>query len=182
VNCFTNVIRIKDGGAVCKLLLDTEQTSIFGGGKIDLKTEKLNFGIKPNPKKGYGHSKVGKVDVNLSNLSKTMKLSGTLAKPSLAVNKTGTTILAGKFVGGFLFGGPFGIAAVAASEFIDFSRGDKNPCLVAIEEAKSTIKAAIEAKTVETETEDQKAKEPASEKSDSTVKKIGRKVKNLFKR
>jgi len=162
VNCLTNLIRIKDGSAICKLLLDTQQTSIFGGGQIDLKTEKLNFSIKPNPKKGYGHSRVGKVDVNLSKLSKKMKLSGTLAKPSLAIDKMGTTILASKFVGGFFFG-PLGLAAVAASEFIDFSKADKSPCLTAIEEAKATIRAP-------------------GEGSESTVKKIGEKVKNLFKR
>lgn len=168
VNCLTNLVRIKDGDAVCKLLLDTEQTSIFGGGQIDLKTEKLNFSIKPNPKKGYGHSDIGKVDVNLSSLSRTMKLGGTLADPSLTVDKMGTTILAGKFVGGFLFG-PLGLAAVAASEFIDFSKGDKNPCRTAIEEAKKTIHASGEGKS-------------AAEKSDTTVKKIGEKVKSLFKR
>jgi len=182
VNCFTNFIRIKDGEAVCKLLLDTEQNSIFGAGKIDLKTEKLNFGIKPNPKKGYGHSKVGKVSVNLGELSKMMKLGGTLAEPSLAVDKMGTTLFAGKVFGGFLFG-PFGLAAVAASEVFDFSRGDKNPCLAAIEEAKGAIQSADKVKKqTEAEKSDQKGKEPAAKESDSTVNKIGRKVKNLFKR
>ena len=71
---------------------------------------------------------------------------------------------------------------MAASEFIDFSGGDKNPCLVAIEEAQATIQAAVKAKAVEAEDNDQKVKEPVPEKSDSTVKKIGQKVKNLFKR
>ena len=181
VNCLTNYIQIKDGNADCKLLLDSEQTSIFGYGKIDLKTESLNLGIKSNPKKGYGHSKVAKVSVNLGNLSKTMKLGGTLAKPSLAVDTKGAAILVGKFAGGLLFG-PFGLAAVAASEFTDFSRGDKNPCLAAIEEAKSTLQSSGEEKTAETINNDQKVKEPAAEKGDSAVKKIGQKVKNLFKR
>ena len=138
VNCFTNSIRIKEGLADCKLLLDTEQISIFGAGKIDLKSEKLNIGIKPNPKKGYGHSKVAKISVNLRRLSKTLKLGGTLANPSLTINKTGTTILAGKFAGGLFFG-PLGLAAVAASEFTNFSIGAKNPCLTAIEEAADTL-------------------------------------------
>ena len=97
-----------------------------------------------------------------------MKLGGTLAEPSLTVDKMGTTILAGKFVGGFFFG-PLGLAAAAASEFIDFSKADKNPCRTAIEEAKKTIHASGEGKA-------------AVEGSDSTVKKIGKKVKGLFKR
>jgi hypothetical protein len=85
------------------------------------------------------------------------------------VDKMGTTILAGKLVGGFFLGGPFGLAAVAASEFIDFSKGDKNPCLTAIEEAKAAIRTSGEGGA-------------AIVGSDSTVKKIGEKVKNLFKR
>jgi len=52
INCFVNNIEIKDGLADVKLLLDTDQTSIFGLGDVNLKTERLNLGIKPTPKKG----------------------------------------------------------------------------------------------------------------------------------
>lgn len=183
VNCHTSLIQIDDGNADFHSLLDTEQTSIYSLGKINLKTEKLSIRIKPNPKKGFGHSSIGTVSVNFSELSRTMKLSGTLANPSLGLDTRQTTILAGKWAGGFLLG-PLGLAAVAATQFTNFSKANYNACLSAIEKTKNLVEVAAEAEAAEaaeTGSKDQNEKKPAAEKSGGPLRKLGRSVKGLFK-
>jgi hypothetical protein len=49
IHCYVNTVGIEDGLADVKILLDTDRTSIFGAGEINLKTEGLNLGIKPTP-------------------------------------------------------------------------------------------------------------------------------------
>ena len=127
VNCFINDIKIKDGLAECNLLLDTDQTSIFGVGDVDLRTEKLNLGIKPVPKKGYGLANVGTVGFSLKELSQPFLLSGTLAHPSLALDPTQAVFSLGKMAGALALG-PIGISAF----FADVSLGKKDPCLEAL--------------------------------------------------
>ena len=127
VNCFVNDINIKDGLAECKLLLDTDQTSIFGVGDVDLSTEKLDLGIKPVPKKGYGLDSVAEVSFSFKEFSQPFRLGGTLAHPSLALDPTRTLFILGK-VAGALALGPAGIAAF----FADISLGKKDACLEAL--------------------------------------------------
>ena len=127
VNCFINDINVKDGLAECKLLLDTDQTSIFGVGDVDLRTEKLDLVIKPVPKKGYGLDSVAKVSFSFKELSQPFELGGTLAHPSLALDPTRTLFILGKMAGAVALG-PFGIAAF----FADVSLGKKDPCLEAL--------------------------------------------------
>lgn len=127
VNCFVNNINIKEGLAECKLLLDTDQTSIFGVGDVDMRTEKLDMGIKPVPKKGYGLDSVGQVSFSFKDLSQPLRLGGTLAHPSLALDPTRTLFILGKAAGALSLG-PAGIAAF----FADISLGKKDPCLEAL--------------------------------------------------
>ena len=138
VNCCVNDINIKDGLAECKLLLDTDQTSIFGVGDVDLRTEKLDLGIKPVPKKGYGHDSVAKVSFSFMELSRPFELGGTLAHPSLALDLTRTFFMLGKAVGAVALG-PYGIAAF----FVDVFLGKKDPCLEALKalEKKNKVKS-----------------------------------------
>ena len=147
VNCFINDINIKDGLAECKLLLDTDQTSIFGVGGVDLRTEKLDLGLKPVPKKGYGHDSVAKVSFSFKELSQPFELGGTLAHPSLALDPTRTFFMLGKAAGAVVLG-PFGIAAF----FADVSLGKKDPCFeslkaLKIKEEEKTDKEPDDSKT-----------------------------------
>jgi uncharacterized protein involved in outer membrane biogenesis len=128
VNCSVNDIHIKDGLAECKLLLDTDQTSTFGAGNVELGTEALDLRIKPVPKKGYGPDSVGKISFSFKELSQPFRLGGTLAQPSLALDTTGTIFFLGKFAGALALLGPIGIAAF----FADVSLGKKNPCIEAL--------------------------------------------------
>ncbi|MCB2173486.1 AsmA family protein, partial [archaeon] len=127
INCFVDTVEIDNGKADVKLLLDTDQTSIFGAGDIDLKTEKLNLGIKPTPKKG---DLPANISFSLNELSQPFRLGGTLANPHLAIDPGRTAFVLGKFAGALALG-PIGIAAF----FADISIGKKDPCSVALEKA-----------------------------------------------
>jgi uncharacterized protein involved in outer membrane biogenesis len=139
VNCFVSGFKVKDGLAdTTALVFDTSNMSVIGDGKIDLKTEKLNLGLKPVPKEGVGKSGIGRLNLSLSELSKPFKLGGTLAHPSLAIDSTQAGITLGKAAGGIALFGPAGIAGALAGG----SSGDKNPCLTAIEAARKGVKAS----------------------------------------
>ena len=127
INCFVNTVKIDNGKADIKLLLDTDQTSIFGAGDVDLKTERLDLGIKPTPKKG---AMPGNVSFSLNQLSRPFRLGGTLAKPALVVDPGRTAFVVGKMAGALALG-PIGIAAF----FADVSIGKKNACELALEKA-----------------------------------------------
>lgn len=133
INCFVSGFDIKDGLAQSTaLVMDTSQVSVVGYGKIDLKTEKINLSLKPSPKKGVGVKGLAKFSLSLGEFAKDFKFQGTLSKPSIAIDPTGSIFTLGKAIGGVALFGPFGIAAVLA----DGEFGDKNPCLAAIEAAK----------------------------------------------
>ncbi len=174
INCFVSRFDIKDGIAdSTALVFDTDLMSVAGEGTINLRTEGLDFSMKPSPKKGVGVSGVGKLSMNLGELAKPLKLSGTLAKPGLAIDPAKTAITIGKAVGGIILFGPIGIVAVLASGKLG---GDENPCLAAIEAGEKGVK-------------DPKEKKPSKEKSTvekttegikDAVEGIGGKLKKLF--
>jgi len=139
VNCFVNNIQIKDGMADVKLLLDTDQTSIFGLGDVNLKTEQLNLGIKPTPKKTFGLSGVAGVSFSLKELSQPFRLGGTMTHPSLAVDPGRTALSLGKLAGALALG-PIGLAAF----FGDISVGKQDPCPLALEAVKQDGQASEE--------------------------------------
>jgi len=174
INCLVSRFDIKDGIAdSTALVFDTDLMSVAGEGTINLKTEGLDFSMKPSPKKGVGVSGVGKLSMNLGELAKPLKLSGTLAKPGLAIDPAKTAITLGKAVGGIMLFGPIGIAAVLASGKLG---EDVNPCVAAIEAGKKGVEVPEEKKpskkkgTVEKTTEGMK----------DAIEGIGGKLKKLF--
>jgi len=161
-NCFVSGFGIKNGLAnVTALVFDTNAMSVVGNGMINLKTEELDLGLRPSPKKGIDTGVMGKLSLSLGELARPLKLAGTLADPSLTVDPTQTAITLGKAVGGVVLFGPVGIAAALASESPD----DENPCLKAIEAAKKGVKVVGH-------------KKPEKEKG--VVEGIGSKIKGLF--
>ena len=138
-------MEINDGIAKCKLILDTEQTSLLVAGDVNLKKEQLDLGIQPKPKKGYGRSGIGTISFSLKRLSRSFRLGGSLAKPSLDMDLTRTAIILGQFAGAFALG-PAGFAALLT----DVSLGKKDLCseaMKAIEEADVTMDQGMEDKT-----------------------------------
>jgi uncharacterized protein involved in outer membrane biogenesis len=171
VNCFVNDIEIKDGLADLKLLLDTDRTSIFVAGDINLKTEKLDLGIKPTPKKG---AMPADISFSLRDLSQPFALGGTLARPSLAIDPGRTAFVIGKMAGALALGtlvlGPIGIVAF----FVDVSLGKKDPCAVAMESARQKDQPP-DAKTAE-----DSSKETTAGNERKKEKKSGGFFKRLF--
>ena len=165
VNCFVNNIQIKDGMADVKLLLDTDQTSIFGLGDVNLKTEQLNLGIKPTPKKTHGLSGVAGVSFSLKELSQPFRLGGTLTRPSLAIDPGRTALALGKLAGALALG-PVGLAAF----FGDISVGKQDPCPLALEAVSQDSRPA----------DDGKKENQASDKESKKEKKSGGFFRRLF--
>jgi len=179
INCFVSHFDIKDGLAGSKVfVLDTDYVSLIGSGKLNLKTEELDFSVKPIPKKGIGVKGVGRLSISMGELAKPLKLGGTLAQPSLAVDPARTAVLLGKALGGIALFGPVGIAAVLAGG----SLGDDNPCLAAL---KKIEKAPVQEKKKQAKEKVAETRE-AGKDSKTSVKKIfeniGRSLKGLFKK
>ncbi len=150
VNCFVNTIGIKNGLADVKLLLDTDRTSIFGAGNVNLKTERLDLGIKPTPKKG---ALPANISFSFNDLSQPFRLGGTLAHPSLAIDPGRAAFVIAKMAGALALG-PIGIAAF----FADISVGKKDPCATAME----AIERKKEQSSQETNAAGEKKKEKKS--------------------
>jgi len=130
VNCFVCILEIHKGIAQTKaLVLDTGRTLTIGKGYVDFKTEKLNISLKPVPTEGIGIEKIGKISISLSEFYKPVKISGTLAKPALAIDLTQTAITLSKVAGGVALLGPAGVALALITGRI----GDDNYCLSAVE-------------------------------------------------
>lgn len=169
INCFVNNIEIENGLADVKILLDTQQTSIFVAGDVDLKAEKLSLAIKPTPKKGYGIEGVGTFSFSLTELSQPFRLGGTLAKPSLAVDPGRAAFTIGKLAGALALG-PFGIAAF----FADVSVGKKDPCQIALQAIHPKMQ------TLDPKKADQTAAETAGSGENKKEKNSGGFFKRLF--
>jgi len=131
INCFVETIKIDDGKADIKGLLDTDQTSIFSAGSINLKTESIDLGLKPTPKK---NALPADISFSLNQLSQPFRLGGTLAAPHLALDPAQTAFLIGKLAGALALG-PIGLAAL----FTDISLGNKDACVVALEKAEKKM-------------------------------------------
>ena len=170
VNCMVMDFGIKDGLARSRaLVFDTSYMSVVGEGKIDLKTEKLDIALKPEPKKGLGGGGLGKLTLSLGELARAFKLGGTLARPKLAVDKSRTVLTIGKVIAGKAVFGPAGIATA----LIGTSKDDENPCLSAIEAAKKSA-----AKT-QAEEKKKSADKPAALIPEE-LKDVGEEIKKFF--
>ncbi len=177
VNCLVSRFDIKEGLADCTaLVFDTDLMSVVGDGNIDLRTEELDFSIKPSPKKGLGVNSVGKISISLGELAKPLKLSGTLSNPSLVLDPAKTAIALGKAIGGIALFGPIGIVAALAGG----SSGGENPCLCAIEAAKKGVKVSDDKKVKNRNSVAEENTESVAQGVEDAVKGIGDAFKKLF--
>ncbi|MCP3672703.1 MAG: AsmA family protein [Gammaproteobacteria bacterium] len=112
VNCLASNFEIKNGIANSKaFLIDSEYATLFGEGKINLKTEKIQFQLKPKPK-----------SVTL-NVAVPVEVSGTLSQPSFTPEKFGTARKAAGIIGLFAYP-PAALLGLA-----ELGTGEQNPCL-----------------------------------------------------
>jgi hypothetical protein len=115
-----------------------------------LKTERLNMGIKPTPKKG---AMPAGISFSLKEISQPFRLGGTLAQPALVIDPGRTAFVIGKMAGALALG-PVGIAGF----FADVSVGKKDPCATALE----AIEKKAEESSKESDAGDEKKKEKKS--------------------
>jgi uncharacterized protein involved in outer membrane biogenesis len=156
-NCFVNRLKIRNGLAKWKLLLDTEQTTIVAAGDIDLRTEQLDVGIKPSPKTGFGVKGLAELTLGLNELAKPLKLVGTLGDPSFSIDPVQAGLTIAKALGGFALLGPFGVITALA----DVKVGGKDACLKAIQKAQAQANRSLRGEDgAATQPGDGAAKEP----------------------
>ena len=123
VDCTAVLLTIDDGVATGKpaLVQQTDKVRILADASVDLKTEELDAGFSTTPRKGLG--------ISLSNLvNPYVRVSGTLAKPSLAMDTTGVLVEGGAAVA------TVGLSIVAKS-FHDRFLTAKDPCAKAVADA-----------------------------------------------
>lgn len=114
VNCLVLGLLVKDGLATTTALaLDSERVVVLGRGHVNLKSEALEVAFNPQAKSSL--TSPGGVGLNLSELAKPFKLTGTLADPRLSLDEVEALATLGKSLGGMFLLGPAGLAAGLAS-------------------------------------------------------------------
>ncbi len=117
INCLVSRFEIKQGMATSKgLLFDTDQITVSGGGTVDLRDEKLNLAINPEPKQN-----------SLISLATPLEITGTLANP---IVRPATAALI-KNIAGLAIGGLTPVGLVAS--FAKMGSSDQNPCVAALD-------------------------------------------------
>jgi AsmA family protein len=131
IDCLVNQFVISQGIARCTaLVVDTPEMIVSGKGEINLNTEAIDIRFDPKPK-GVGVQGIGTLSLSMSELTKPLKLSGTLAEPALGVDLGRTAWTIGKAAGGVALLGPVGILGVLTGG--NFGT-QENPCLTAFEQ------------------------------------------------
>jgi AsmA family protein len=115
-DCTILGLNITDGMAdITSLYAQGEKVKVVGKGKIDLNTEAMNIEFNTKPRKGIGVS----ADMFVTPF---VKLKGTLASPSIGLDKSGTLLAVGT--------GGLSVLAQAAADRI---AGEKDSCAKMLE-------------------------------------------------
>ncbi len=120
---------IRDGVATANngIGMRTEKVDVVGSGTVNLRNEHLDLGIKPQARGGVG--------VSLSTpLAGLVRVNGTLAKPSMGIDTTGTLKTAASVGAGVATGG----LSTLGGLLLDKVSGDSNPCLTALGKGQAT--------------------------------------------
>ena len=153
LNCLASDFNIKDGVATSRTLLaDTEHSTVFGEGNINLGKETLDLLVKPKPK-----------SVTL-NVALPVRIGGTLAKPTFEAEK----ITAARKAVGLL--AVFAFPPAVLIGLGEMGSGEQNPCL--------RIAQSMESKPAATAGEPVEEKQEGS--IQATLEGIGNKLKGLF--
>lgn len=112
---------IKDGMATSNkgIAISTTQMNIIGSGIINLKTEGLNIGFKPQAKEGLG--------INAGKMASFVRVGGTLANPQPTTDLTGALSTGLSVSTAFATGG----LSLLAEGLFDRVTSDATPCATA---------------------------------------------------
>jgi uncharacterized protein involved in outer membrane biogenesis len=99
LTCAIIVFDIEDGIADANRKIAAQMTDVtwFGSGEINLKTEQIDFGMNPKPRKGLG--------ISLGELAKLVHVGGTLAKPKTRLDPKDLAVKYGKYSAAVATGG-----------------------------------------------------------------------------
>lgn len=114
---------IRDGIATADkgIALRTNQVDVVGSGTVNLRTEGLDLGIRPRARSGVGLS----LSTPLAGL---VRVSGTIAKPSMGIDAAGTLRTAASLGAGIATGG----LSTVGELLVDKVTGDEDPCRTAL--------------------------------------------------
>jgi hypothetical protein len=125
LKCGVIKFTVKDGMATTDrgIAFETSKMTVVSSGTANLKTETIDFSLRPNPRESTG--------IGVGELVKLMRVRGTLAEPKIGIDeqqaaKTAVSIGAGLAAGG--------ISALAQS-LTGGSTADPNPCATALGKA-----------------------------------------------
>ncbi len=140
IHCLYAGIDIVEGTAKFNAMIgDFADLVVTGNGEIDLATERLNLSFQTSPKKSI----LG-IGLSAGELTKLVKLSGTLQSPSLGVDPLRSTIVVGKAVGGALIYGPAGLAV----GLLKLGSANDNPCASLLQPGQENASAEKEKKSI----------------------------------
>jgi uncharacterized protein involved in outer membrane biogenesis len=109
---------IKEGVLVSDkgIVMQTDKIQIISSGIIDLHTETLEFGIRPQAREG--------VELNLNSLASMVKLSGKITDPSITMSLKDTAVVYSYFATGG--------ATFLVKSLYDTATRDSSPCETAV--------------------------------------------------
>ncbi|MBN1905604.1 MAG: AsmA family protein [Deltaproteobacteria bacterium] len=176
IKCMVTRFDIKEGMAdATVLVVDTSMMSVAGAGDINLRNETLNLSLDPSTKGG-----VAGYNLNIGELTQPFKLGGTLAKPSLVIDKQKAALSIGKAFG------KDGLKGLLKKGTQETGAGvDVDVCTPALQAAKTGVKQTVkkEASEASTGEETQPAEPVTTEKLiEDAVKDPKKALKNLFGR
>ena len=117
INCAISDIKIKDGILSPQLIvLDTQYSTVFADGQVDLKKEQLDIKVTPAAK-----------GVTLS-VAYPVHLYGSLSKPKVEVEKTDALLKSGELWANIIY--PPSVLV----KFTDLGGGRQNPCISMVAE------------------------------------------------
>lgn len=123
LSCAVAHFQVKDGIAEAQngIAIETDSVNIVGSGAVDLKTERLDFTVKPEAREGLG--------INIgSSLASLVRIHGPLAKPTVGVDSEGAARTAASVGAALATGG----LSVLGQALLDRRTRDPHPCQTAL--------------------------------------------------
>ena len=132
--CMVTRFDIRDGIAdATAFVFNTSMMTVVGEGDINLKTETLDLSLNPSTK-----GDVAGYNLNLGELTQPFILGGTLAKPSLVLDKEKTALAIGKVLGKRLLKDK-----TESREAVQEKSSEEDVCASALQAARTGVKQAV---------------------------------------
>ncbi len=107
----------------------TDKVDVVGSGTVDLQSENLDLGIRPNPREGVG--------LSLSSpIAGMTRIRGTLAHPAVGIDTEGTLRTAASIGAAAATGG----LSLLGEKLVDKVTGDADPCRTALGQTQAAKK------------------------------------------